>query len=451
MSEEQKRRLISFYNQHKGHIIGKMLEIDEVKEIISLTSFLNFVYENIKMSQRIWHIKNDIFCIQKCIICDSYANYNDKNIRYNITCCKECKSTYDNTLRVEKTKKTNIEKYGVENVMDLDSSKEKIKNTNLERYGIENVSQDKEIQLSIKNTNLEKYGKIRFSQTKDGKQKQKKSCIEKLGVENPFFNEEIYNKSRKTCLRKYGNEYYQCTEEGKRRLREFMNNHPEIKELSQKKQIEICRENYGTDWFNQTEENKFHIRKINLNKFRNQFIIDGYFSQGYRIIKSLGNSDYLIYCPKCKQNFISNRRGTYIKRNEKTHEICTICNPLQKQYSVMEKELLNYIKENYYWKVLENTKIIIPPYEIDIYLPDLKLAFEFNGDYWHVNPKIYIEIDKRIRHIWKKDKIKKDMCEMEGITLITVWESDWLDRRLIVERYVRMILNYHIRNKNKSA
>ena len=35
-----------------------------------------------------------------------------------------------------------------------------------------------------------------------------------------------------------------------------------------------------------------------------------------------------------------------------------------------------------YAEVSTNKKII-NPYELDIYLPDSKLAFEFNGLYWH--------------------------------------------------------------------
>ena len=32
---------------------------------------------------------------------------------------------------------------------------------------------------------------------------------------------------------------------------------------------------------------------------------------------------------------------------------------------------------------LKNTRKQIPPYEIDIYIPSLKVGFEINGNFWH--------------------------------------------------------------------
>lgn len=62
-----------------------------------------------------------------------------------------------------------------------------------------------------------------------------------------------------------------------------------------------------------------------------------------------------------------------------------------------------------------NVRNIIPPKELDIYIPSKKVAIEINGCYWHSDqekPKNY--------HI---DKFKD--CEEHGIQLIQIWE-DWL-------------------------
>ena len=52
-------------------------------------------------------------------------------------------------------------------------------------------------------------------------------------------------------------------------------------------------------------------------------------------------------------------------------------------YSKGEKELCQYIKSLYSGEILENTRKFIGGKELDIYLPELKLAFEYNGEYWH--------------------------------------------------------------------
>ena len=56
----------------------------------------------------------------------------------------------------------------------------------------------------------------------------------------------------------------------------------------------------------------------------------------------------------------------------------------------------------------------IENHELDIWLPDIKVAIEFNGTYWHSIPNIV-----------ESDKFKKIQCESKGIRLLTIPESDW--------------------------
>jgi len=104
----------------------------------------------------------------------------------------------------------------------------------------------------------------------------------------------------------------------------------------------------------------------------------------YNIIK-IDNNILNVLSKKCKHIFNINKQLFYL-RNKNDYEICTICNDItNKNVSYSEKELANFIKDNYNGKILENTKDVISPYELDIYLSDLKLAIEFNGLYYHSN------------------------------------------------------------------
>ena len=96
--------------------------------------------------------------------------------------------------------------------------------------------------------------------------------------------------------------------------------------------------------------------------------------------------------------------------------------------SKVENELLLFIKNNYDSEIVSNSKKIILGYELDIYIPDLKLAFEFNGLYWHNE----LSKDKNY-HL-----IKTDSCEKQNIQLIHIYEDDWEFKRDIVKS---MILN----------
>ena len=60
------------------------------------------------------------------------------------------------------------------------------------------------------------------------------------------------------------------------------------------------------------------------------------------------------------------------------------------------------------YEIVENSREIIKPYELDIYLPKLKIAFEFNGLYWH--NELYLEKNYHLN--------KTCSCENQKIQLI---------------------------------
>lgn len=73
--------------------------------------------------------------------------------------------------------------------------------------------------------------------------------------------------------------------------------------------------------------------------------------------------------------------------------------------------ILKYIINKIFnYKILFNNKKIIKPYELDIYIPEFKLAFEYDGFYWHSNNDI--------------DDIKNNLCIEKNIRLIRIIESN---------------------------
>ena len=58
---------------------------------------------------------------------------------------------------------------------------------------------------------------------------------------------------------------------------------------------------------------------------------------------------------------------------------------------------------------------------------------EFNGDYWHCNPKLYDEnFYNKVKQlyakdIWEYDKTKIDLCNKYNIKTLTIWESEYND------------------------
>ena len=79
-------------------------------------------------------------------------------------------------------------------------------------------------------------------------------------------------------------------------------------------------------------------------------------------------------------------------------------------------------------RVEKNVHDVIPPKELDIYVPEKHIAIEFNGLYWHS------ESAGKDRH-YHYDKWRS--CQDKGIQLITVWEDDWRDKRDIIKSMLR--------------
>ena len=106
---------------------------------------------------------------------------------------------------------------------------------------------------------------------------------------------------------------------------------------------------------------------------------------------------------------------------------CPICG---QQLSISEKKLTNFIQQ-YDYKVKTRVRDIISPYELDIYIPEKKLAIEYNGLRWHSEQ-------------FKEDRnyhlTKTELCEKQGIRLIHIFEDEWLEHEDIVKSKLRHIL-----------
>jgi len=115
-------------------------------------------------------------------------------------------------------------------------------------------------------------------------------------------------------------------------------------------------------------------------------------------------------------------------------KLCPFCNP--PTISNNEIKIFNFITNIYNDQIITNSKKIIPPLELDIFLPELKLAFEYNGLYWHN------ELNKENNYHLNKT----ELCEEQEIQLIHIYEDDWIYKQDIVKS---MILNKLEKTENK--
>ncbi len=101
---------------------------------------------------------------------------------------------------------------------------------------------------------------------------------------------------------------------------------------------------------------------------------------------------------------------------------CPKCANVESQGEV---DLSEYIKSLGVKVETRNRKILGNGWELDIVIPDYKIAIEFNGLYWHT-------MKDRNYHL---EKTK--LAAAAGYRLIHIWEDQWRDRQDVVKRFIR--------------
>ena len=298
-----KTKILDIYNLNKYSYINNLKKYNLFHDFLKMTLFLNDKYNKIHNNQRLWHIKNNIFIIQKCKICNNMVDYNNKTGEYYSTCSQKCKG------------------------------------------------------IMMKNTYIKNNG------------------------EYDIGSKEFMEKSKKILMEKYG--------------------------VTHNSQLSTHKEKFAKS-FAKSSERKF------LEKMSHEYELVSYGQILKLKHKTCGNEFDIV-------------RGTYKDRKKHDRIICTSCNSLDNYDSHNEIKLFDFINEytNEY-TIYRNIRNIIPPYELDVYIPELKLAFEFDGDYWH--SEIFKPMDYH--------QMKSDLCLKQGIQLIHVWEHDWLHKQEIVKSII---------------
>lgn len=365
------------------------------------------VSQLLKSSRTRIDVRCDLCGVEKKLEYRDYTRYDWVNGEYF---CKKCK--------IEK-------KHGVKNVFQLDEVKEKIKATLLERYEVDNISKLELTKEKKKKTSQKNFSVDYPQQSEIVKRKSLDTLKSKWNVGNISSLDEIKLKKRKTYKDKTGFD--------------FVFNNPEF--ISS--QIELNLKKYGVTHSFSADEIKAKIAATNFLKWGNEIaskselikkkikknVTNTLHKKTFDTITELISIDsekrlFKIKCDKCEDAFEITWALFYKRRETKTI-ICTSCNPVDKHQSGLELDFYNFIKSIYNDEIKQNFKI--DSKELDIYLPNQKLAFEFNGLYWH--SELFKERDYHL--------IKTNICRANDITLIHIWEDDWLYNRMIIESMIK--------------
>lgn len=394
-------------------------------------------------------IKQDLhdITIPDCIHCGKQLKPKDVLLGHKF-CCHYCQTQSDQ--RREAAKKTNLEKYGVDNPAKAKQVLDKRKQTCLEKYGAESVVQADFFKEKSKQTLMEHYGVDAPFKSKQIKQKATQTVIDRYGVDNVWKLDEIQQKAKATVREKYGVEHYSQTQECKERMAEFYSTKDqqywdEILEKKKKSNLE----KYGVEFTSSLPEVKQQIRQTNQQRYGSYSWLAS--PEGKRDRK-LRQFDKFVADLKSKSIQLLTPKEMILDSDCDIQLECDVCGKVWTQSQTLCSQLvvcrdcvqeLRSREEKLFAKFIEalvdpkdivyNDRTVLDGKELDVYIPKLKLAFEFNGDYWHSDA---------IERIDEKYHLDKTIgCAKKGIRLIHIFEYQWRTRSDQIKRFLYSLLS----------
>lgn len=276
-------------------------------------------------------------------------------------------------------------------------------------------------QLARKNNSVRDYSKtVLYFSTEQGRRHAKEKLIEKYGVDNVFKLKQTQNLIKQQNLQKYG---VQCIFS---KIPQNISQQQRINLVnSQQKIKETNIQKYGTEFPLQNqiikEIAKSTIKENNLQKYGVQYkawlTIEALqdVQPLFTIQQYIGlNRQYLWKCKYCGCQFksIYNAGGLNTK--------CQ-CQKL-KHTSKLQIQLADFCSQ--YFDIKRNWNGLIWPQELDIVIPQIKVALEFNGLYWH--QQIY---KNKFYHYQKSVK-----CRQLGYRLIHIWQDQWINQKQTIKQ-----------------
>lgn len=333
-----------------------------------------------------------------CMNCGGPVAWRGPKYGYSMFCSREClsKSSY----RKEKIKATLQKRYGISNLMQSDVFRKKKEATNLKKYGVSNPMQSDAVRKKLEATNLKKYG-----------------------VKNPFADKDIIKRIKKTQILKYGGMGNGSKQTSKKIEATNIQRHGWNGYNNREAYKATLKERYGNENYVNTEA---QLKTVQAKEIARKEYLVGYTSDGNWICKC-PHPD----CNKCSGKQFITDGGVYRTRTHHNVETCTILNPINQQESWCENELRDFIRELGFEP--EKNRTVLDGLELDIYIPQKKIAIEFNGVYWHSSKF------KSPKYHFSKFK----QCLDAGIQLITIWEDQWQNKKDICKEIIRSKLGIY--------
>ena len=367
------------------------------KDYIELFSRVTEFCKDEPFPAKVWLVMNDKSEIPKCY-CGNVVKFDKYSVGYRKHCSNKC--AVKDPVVIEKARNTFIEKYGVENISQLDEIKQKKKETKQKNGTTEN---SKDVINKILQTKKDKgiIKNIKYGMSTDP-----------WKTSDEYINGSVGDKVKITNMHKYGVTSTAMI--------------PEVKE----KIKNTIRERYGVEHQNQNVNIK---KKIAIGKRKDAYrkhykkYKDNPITQLVSTIHDFIKDGFVKFrCMECGNIF--EKETLYNYNSIDGIFRCNKCYPHNK--SIGEIEVVEYINSldpkayhNVYWPLKNEGKM-----QLDVYSETYKLAVEYDGLMFHSFGKHKHSILNNWHKHDENVHLKKTVaCENNNIQLLRILDIEWKD------------------------
>ena len=420
-----KREIVNKFFKNGKFAFNTLRSKSNQELLAKITELTTFLPNDVSMSQRVWHCYNGIYTHHKCIGGNLSSQFRSFNEGYSSNCNDRKCLCYAN-IRDQSSKRLIVahksgkmkqvfqEKYGVDSPVMIPDIKAKIKqafearsaeqiqesvqkrsDTIFDRFGVKFAMQSPVLKLKHQENMMAKHGVKNSSQTANSRENAKQTWLENYGYDNPMKSPVIRQKATESLLRLYGvdNIMKSVIHREKAQATHFLR--------------------YGVD-----NPAQIHLKDI-MDKLKSEELWLS-FKLIYQAINYF--SDY------CSIGTVLR----YAKKYNPTLVPVSVVKNISLPHRIISEYLTSIGVEH-----INNTRKLISPYEIDIYLPGYNIGIEVNGIYFHSeiaggkSPNYHL--------------MKCELCEAKGIHLLQFWDADIIKNTRVVIGIIMENLGIHIK------
>ena len=337
-------------------------------------------------------------------ICDNHSHKKFKQFpKGYYTSCAKSSTNSCTCLNVMRADRSNHKSY------DKQASQLKAKQTMLDKYGVENAFNLPDHQAKIEAAYMNKYGQPTAKGIQEIQDKKKNTCLQLYGVDHYRKTQAYTDKTAITNLALYGVE------------------HAILAPSVVKKRHQSMIDRYSVDNYFKSATNQATIIATRIQQL-------GYANPGQRFLSA--ETYAILQDPELFKPYITgvsfeaaavalDTSATTIVSYVRKYNFLEFARP--GTGSVVQDEIENWIR-SLGVRVLRNTRTIIPPKEIDIFLPDYNLGIEYNGIYHHTEVS-----GNRGEHYHRN---KYTACKANGVTLLQICSTTYKKHAQLIKNII---------------